>query len=480
MPFLDRQKELAALERAWASGRAEMVILYGRRRVGKSELLSKFLLDKPHIYYVGTRKVERDLLAEFTEQVHRLTREEFLLYQPFQSWDAALSYLAGQASNQRLVLALDEFSYLCDVNPALPSIVQRWWDQTARHLPVVLVLCGSYVSFMEHLALESGELYGRRTRQLLLQPFDYYDASRFFASYLPEDRLRAYAVLGGMPAYLAAFSEAMSLSDNISQHMLYAETFLGQEARWILLEELRAERVYHSILRAIAHGKTRPSEIASAVGLESANRVSPYLERLRDLRLVERRVPVTDDPERPGRRGLYALADHYLRFWYRFIEDNQSYLELGMQDLVLREKILPHLDHYVSKPGFELACAQFLWRHLALGRLPVRFDRLGAWWNDREEIDLVALDGKRVVLVGECKWTDAWVKLGDLAELQRKASLFGATPDITYALFSRSGFDPNLIASADAEHLLLYTVSDLFQLPEGLQKSDSQPVPLLY
>ncbi|MDP2663359.1 MAG: DUF234 domain-containing protein [Dehalococcoidia bacterium] len=137
-----------------------------------------------------------------------------------------------------------------------------------------------------------------------------------------------------------------------------------------------------------------------------------------------------------------------------------------MQDLVLREKILPHLDHYVSKPGFELACAQYLWRRLALGRLPVRFDSLGAWWNDREEIDLVALDGKRVVLIGECKWTDAWVKLGNLAELKRKASLLGAHPEVTSVLFSRSGFDPNLVACADTEHLLLYTVSDLFLLTE--------------
>ncbi|MCL5961158.1 MAG: ATP-binding protein, partial [Chloroflexi bacterium] len=359
-----------------------------------------------------------------------------------------------------MVLALDEFPYLCDDNAALPSIIQLWWDQTGRHLPIVLVLCGSFVSFMESLALESGELYGRRTRQLILQPFDHYDASLFFPSYSPEDRLRAYAVLGGMPAYLAVFSEEATLSENIYRHILYPETFLGQEARWILLEELRAERVYHSILRAIARGKTRPSEIASAVGMKSANRVSPYLERLRDLRLIERRIPVADDPERPSRRSLYVLADHYLRFWYRFVEDNLSYIELGMQDLVLREKVLPHLDHYVSKPGFESACAQFLWRQLALGRLPMQFNRLGAWWNDREEIDLVALDGTRIVLVGECKWTETWVKLGDLGDLKRKASVLGVGPDVGYVLFSRSGFDPNLVATARAERVLLYSVSD--------------------
>lgn len=267
-----------------------------------------------------------------------------------------------------------------------------------------------------------------------------------------------------MPAYLAVFSNEASLSDNIDRHVLYPGTFLGQEARWILLEELRAERVYHSILRAIARGKTRPSEIASAVGMDSANRVSPYLERLRDLRLMERRVPVTDDPERPGRRGLYVLAGHYLRFWYRFVEDNLSHLELGMQELVLREKILPYLDHFVSKPGFESAAAQFLWRQMALGRLPVSFNRLGSWWNDREEIDLVALDGTRVVLVGECKWTETWVKLGDLDELKRKASVLKVGPDVQYVLFSRSGFDPNLVAAAeaDAEHVLLYSVADMY------------------
>lgn len=462
MAFFDRESDLAALDRAWSSGRAEMVILYGRRRVGKSELLTHFLGDKSHVYYVGTRKVERDLLAELTEQIYRLTGEEFLLRQPFLSWDAALAYLTDQAGRRRVVVALDEFSYLCDATPALPSIIQRWWDQRARHLPIMLILCGSYVGFMERLALESGELYGRRTRQLLLQPFDYRDAGLFFPGYSPEDRLRAYAILGGMPAYLAVFSEAVGLIENVREHILYAETFLGQEARWILLEELRSEQVYASILRAIARGRTSPSDIASAIGLEGANRVSPYLERLRSLRLIERRVPVTDDSVRPSRRGLYVLADHYLDFWYRFIEGNLSYLELGLQDLVLRDKILPHLDHYVSKPGFESACAQFLRRELAGQRLPVHFDRLGAWWRDRNEIDLVALDGPSIVLVGECKWTQSWVKLGDLYELKRKAQILGASPDVRFALFSRSGFDPHLVALAAEEGVLLYTVADLY------------------
>lgn len=365
------------------------------------------------------------------------------------------------------MLAIDELPYLCETTPSLASVIQRWWDAVGQHLPIVVILAGSHVSFMERLAAQAGELYGRRTRLISLQPFDYLDAGRFLPGYTPTDRLRAYAVVGGMPAYLARFSDGVSLARNILEQILEPGAFLRDEARWILIEELRSEATYHSVMAAIARGKTRPSEIAADIGATGATAIGPYLNRLADMRLIERRLPVTDDPAAAVRRGLHAVADQYLTFWFRFVAPSHTYLEGGMAEHVLGTRILPDLDHHVSRPAFEDAARQYLLRRQAGRALPVAFSRIGGWWRGRgaadpEEIDVVAADDRRVVLVGECKWSDEWVKLGDLNELRRKAAAAGFPADVRYALFAKSGFDPNLAAVARAEGVLLATVDDMY------------------
>ncbi len=468
-PFLDREGPLRTIASAWGSGRAEMVLVHGRRQVGKSTLLRHALAGIPHVFYVGARKAEADILAEFTEQVHRLTGQDFLQRQPFASWDAALSYLGDWAAReQRIVVALDELPYMAEATRALPSIIQRWWDARGRHLPIVLILAGSYVSFMEDLVRESGELFGRRTRQISLEPFDYYDAARFFPTYAPEDRMRAYAILGGMPAYLGAFDGARSLAENIARSILDDGCVLRQEARMVLMEELRSEATYHSIVGAIARGKTRRAEIAHHIAAEP-HAIGPYLERLAGMRLIRRALPITDDPDAQVRRGLHVLADHYLRFWFHYVAPNVSYLDAGQAQFVLDAKILPTLDHFVSTPAFEDAARQYLVRRRAAGSLPVTFDRIGAWWHSVRgstggEIDVVAIEGGRVRLAGECKWTNEWMKIGDLNALRQRCALARFPADITYALFSRSGFDPDLVALARIEGVLLVSLADMYAM----------------
>lgn len=466
MPFLDRERELTMLERLWNSDRAEFLVLYGRRRVGKTQLLEHLFSDRPRVHYVATEKVAAEQLAEFTERVREFSQDPLLAQQSFASWDAAFTYLGQLAVRVgRLAIVLDEYQYLVGSSPDLPSTLQRWWDQSGRTLPVLLVLCGSYVHFMERVVLGSGApTYGRRTAQHLVEPFDYWQAGLFFPAYEPADRLRTYAVLGGMPAYLSVFSDAHPLAQNIRRHLLPREQFLAQEANYLLAaQDVREQRVYASIFRALATGHHRPSEIAQELGMGGrADNIYPYLDRLLELRLVERRVPVTEQGAARSQRGQFHLADLYLAFWHRYISPNTSLLELGREDYVLQQRILPTLDEYVSRP-FEDMCAQFLRRMVARDAAPTVFDRIGRWWHDSEEIDLLALNGGEVVLAGECKWRNEWTKLGDLFTLKRRAGLVGAGPRTRYALFSRSGFDPNLVAAAASEQADLYTPADLFR-----------------
>jgi len=458
--FLNRQRELSELESRWRSGKSEFIVLYGRRRVGKTELLRQFVTGKPHIYLLGDLRSERDQLVEVTQRLFDYGRDPLLAAQPVASWAVALDYIVRLAQEKRLVIVLDEFQYFCESTPALPSILQRVWDEQAASSQIVLVLCGSYVSFMERetLAYES-PLYGRRTAQLHLQPMDYLDAESFFPDYSAEDRTLAYAVVGGMPGYLSRLDPQRSLLDNVLREVLNPAAVLFSEARFLLMEELREPRNYFSILRAIAFGKTRLNEIAQEAGLPPRT-VSKYLDVLQGLRLVERRVPVTERRPERSRQGLYRIADNYLAFWFRFVLPHQSYLEEGRGDWVLQERVLPTLSEYAG-PRFEEICRQFLQRHRGSALVPVNFDSVGAWWSGGEEIDVIAVRGQDIVLVGECKWTNEWMKIGDLNELKRRAAAAGAGDEVRYALFSRSGFDPNLVEVAKAEEVLLYGLEDL-------------------
>ena len=462
--FRNRAKELQALEDRWRTGQPELVVLYGRRRVGKTELLLQFLGDKPHLYLLGDLRSERDQLVEVTQRLYDYSRDPLLAAQALPSWATALEYIVRLALQERLVVVIDEFQYFCESTPSLPSVLQKVWDEQARFSRVMLILCGSYVSFMERetLAYES-PLYGRRTAQMQLQPLDYLDASAFFPKYSAQDRILAYSVLGGMPGYLSRFDPGRSLAENIRQEILDPVAMLSSEARFLLMEEMREPRNYFSLLRAIAFGKTRLNEISQEAGLPSRG-ASKYLDVLQDLGLIERKTPITERRPERSRQGLYDIIDNYVAFWFRFVLPNQPYLEEGRREYVLNERILPNLPDYASR-RFEDVCRRFLQRRQGQGTLSsIEFDRIGAWWSSSEEVDVVAMHGDEVLLIGECKWTNEWVKIGDLNDLRRKAAVMNAATSVRYALFSRSGFDPNLIKLAKAEGILLFEPEDLFTL----------------
>jgi AAA+ ATPase superfamily predicted ATPase len=350
----------------------------------------------------------------------------------------------GQAAKaERLVIVLDEFPYMVSAHPPLASILQRVWDQVLKNSQVMLILCGSYIGMMEETVLGyQAPLYGRRTGQYLLEPFQFQDARLFFREYIPEDQVRAYAVYGGTPAYLNSLQAGVSLAQNIQEGILRRGSFLYDEVRFILQQELREPRNYFAILEAIAAGKTRLNEIKHATGIDGA---TSYLDTLQQLHLIERRVPVTESQPHKSRRGIYRLRDQYLRFWFRAVHPNRSQLERGGAEVILNDQVMPQLDLF-SGLAFEEICQQFLWSAGSSGKLPFMPQRVGSWWSANEEIDLVGLGEAEAILV-ECKWANKPVGSDILANLERKASLI--QPElgerrVRYGLCSRSGFTKQL------------------------------------
>ncbi len=452
--FVNRQAELQLLEQRYTSDRAELFVLYGRRRAGKTELLARFCRDKRHVFFVADLDVEPVLRAGLSAAVNSAILGPETAGAVYASWEDLFLLLARQAQSERLVVVLDEFTYLVAAHPPLASILQRLWDSHLRHSKLMLILCGSYIGMMEQAVLGyKAPLYGRRTGQYLLEPLTFHDARPFFSDYDLADQVRAYAVFGGTPAYLRLLPSARPLLSVIGEQVLTRGTFFHDEVRLLLQQELREPRNYFAILEAIAAGRTRLNEIKQVTGLEGA---TAYLKTLQDLQLVERVVPATERQPHKSRRGLYRLRDHFFRFWFRFVHPHRTLLERGGVQAALDTLVAPQIEAFTG-PVFEEVCRQFLWRIGLAGELPFLPLRIGSWWRANEEVDIVAV-GQGAALLAECKWTRRPVGTNILQNLERKAGLVSRELGgrrLYYGLCARSGFTPRLEQEAARRRDLL-------------------------
>jgi len=461
MRFIDRHLERAALTEAWASGRPELLVVHGRRRVGKSELLARWAAAKPVAYFVAAQQLERDQLADLGRVLGPMATG-FRRGRPprldLGDWDEALDAVAGAAARGRVGLVLDEFPYLVDANPALPSLVQRWWDRTGSRSNVVLVLAGSHQSMMRRLVSSGGALYGRPTRRIHLRPFDYFHAARFAPGWPAEDRVRLYAVGGGIPDYLEEFDPELGFRDELLRLVFMPDGRLFREAPDLLRSEFTEPRTYETILRAMASGATTPSEIASRAGLAGANRVNPYIERLIDLELAERRVPPTEASEVRPRTSQYVVSDPYLRFYFGLVDPWRSAIQAGQGARVLDHLWGEPFDAYVSRV-FEDVARQHLRRLAGTGAIgPLA--QVGFWWFPGGDIDAAGTRGRHLLAAGSAKWTREMMKPGDLADLRRDASLVAPGDRPELLMYSRSGFDRHLRAEPGVR---LIGLRDLFR-----------------
>jgi hypothetical protein len=412
-------------------------------------LLVHFCEGKRHVFFVADQVPEQTLRANLSKVINDAVFGPGQVSAVYNTWDDLFETLARQAQDERLVVVLDEFPYLVAAYPPLASILQRIWDQSLKDSQIMLILNGSYIGMMEETVLGyKAPLYGRRTAQYLLEPLEFFDAKYFFSTYSPEDRLRAYAVYGGTPAYLQTIQPELPLETNILEGILERGSVLYDEVRFVLQQELREPRNYFAVLQAIASGNTRQNEIKQATGLEN---ITPYLDTLQQLHLVERIVPVTETQPHKSRRGLYHLKDNFLRFWFRFVLPNRSQLERGAKKIVFETAIRPEMDHFAAGI-FEQVCQQYFWRAGLKGELPFIPKQIGGWWQANQEVDLVLLGDKQIMLV-ECKWSNRPVGTDILEILETRSSSVLAEAgekNVRYAICSRSGFTESLAKNAQS------------------------------
>jgi len=460
--FIDREWELAQLEEIWREPNARLVTVWGQRRVGKSTLLGRFASDKRAIYLYGTRVTEQDILNDLAAQLRASLIDPDLLPGEFPDWGSALSFLAANARDERLLLVFDEFQFLCEVTPGLDTLVQRWWDRIRSRANIMIIISGSAFSFMLGLTGTTGPLHGRRTDQFELKPFDYYDAGSFFGHLPAIDRIRAYACLGGLPAYLQYGTNWGSVRDLVIGTLLNPRHVLFREGEELLRTEFHQETLYASILRAVAAGEHRPSDIARAVGRDRAAEIFDHLRRLQEIQFLRREVSITEVEKTRTQRSVYRLADPYLRFWFRYVAPNQASIQLRCASQIWSDEIAPDFDEFVAGTTWEEVCEQYLWRLVGADRLPASIQRLGRWWDGQDEIDLVGTRRGKVTLVGECKWTASPVGMRVLDNLRRKALKLDTIAQPLWVLASRSGFEPEVRQRAEQGDLLLIGPDDLF------------------
>lgn len=388
--FLGRDRELAFLDELHASTRPELFVLYGRRRVGKTELLQQFCAKRRAVYFLAAQVREKDNLRAFRDALAAALDEPLAAQVEFADWTAALNFCAElskpgatppaseKTGRGRLVVVLDEFPYLCESTRGLTSQLQRFWDTKGKLSNLVLVLCGSQVSFMENEVLaERSPLFGRRTAQRKLAPLEPEATLPFFPKWSVRDRVLAYAILGGMPAYLRRFDDARSLEENVLRECLRPEGYLFDEVQFLLRSELSQPATYNSLLSAIARGNDKVGDIALAVGVDTPH-ANKYLSTLRELSLVEREVPLTDPDPLRSRRGTYRVADRFLAFHFRHLQPHVSLIQAGRGARVLEEFVQPDFERL-----FDEARVDFVLAHLrskageALGEELVEVGRHG-------------------------------------------------------------------------------------------------------
>ena len=458
--FVNREEELSFLDGLYAQTekQAQFVVLYGKRRVGKTELVKQFFKDKPHVYYLASKGSASDQLRTATGVISKHFGEEFLKEDAFADWRHLFEYLGKKLkdSNERLILVFDEFPYLVESDKAISSYFQYGWDEHLKDTKIMLILMGSSIAMMyKHALSHSAPLYARRTAQWLLEPFTFAQSKNFFDSKDWERIFSLYALTGGIPAYLKEFDTQKSILENIEEKVITKGAFLHLEPELLLADEFKEPRKYLTILKAIGLGKTKYSELLNSTGFLT-NVLSSYLRTLIDLRLVRREVPITEKSPEKSKKGSYSLADSFLRFYFSFVFPDISLVESGATK-ALFEKNKEVLVQLIAK-AYEDTTAEFIQMAAKEGALP-HFEQMGRWWSKDTEIDLVGLNKEEgSILFVETKWNKKPLGLSVLQDLKKKALgvLWGDAKRKEYfAIVAKGGFTERLVEQARKEKVVL-------------------------
>lgn len=459
--FVNRESEREVLTREYEQNAASLVILYGRRRVGKTALISEFIKDKPALYFLATEESETVNRANFQGLCADFLNDGLLKSADMARWEDIFAWLLRQKRSEgRMVLVIDEFQYLGKANAAFPSVFQKIWDTMLQYENIMVILCGSLISMMVSQTLSyDSPLYGRRTAQMKLSPIGFGCYGKFFPrEKTARELVEFYSVTGGVPRYIREFQKDEDLHTLIRERILTPNSFLFDEPRFLLHREVEDIGSYFSLLRAIAAGNHRLSSIATVLQQKQTN-LPRYLNVLVELDLLEREVPITETNPEKSKRGLYFIKDNFISFWFKFVYPNISYIESGHPEVAARKIRDNLIDNHVGSV-YEKCCRGKMWQLSAEKKLPFQVTRVGRWWDNKgTEIDVAALSPEENgLVVGECKFRNGPVGLNILNDLQEKAAAIDWNRDsrkMCYVLFSIGGFTPELKEAAKKRHDVL-------------------------
>lgn len=454
--FVGRSRELEVLDNLWQSARATLLILYGRRRVGKTRLLTHWLQthDGEGLYWVAEPASTLTQLRSFSQALMHFMDPEADVPSDFtfSSWDLALRQVALYAQNKRLALFIDEVTYLIDVNPDFVGTLQKAWDSWLSDSNLMLALSGSQMGLMQkHLLDYDAPLYGRATAQTKLLPLPFGATKQYFPDYDIQSRATIYAMWGGVPAYWERLDMDKSVQENLRQNILPAHAWMVDESRILLQDFITDMHNYVGILQAIADGQPALSDISKRTGLNSS-KASFYLSVLRDTGFVARRVPITQRGSN-SRRGRYFVTDPYLRFFYRFMSTYQAKLALGQMQEML-DLIQDALPEFIEANTWQELCRDWLLMASANGELPLHIDHVGSEWARKQTIDVVGIseNGNNLVL-GDCYWREGPVGRAEVEALIDKSTIIIDKEDdwsVYYTVFSAVGWSKEAQVYAEA------------------------------
>ncbi len=454
--FIGRERELADLNELYEQDKFQLFVLYGRRRVGKTTLLNEFCKGKDAIFYSAEQSNNKLNLEKFSAQIFQFYGETTL--EPFTKWENALTYIDDRQKEKQLVIVFDEFPYLVKKNRALLSEFQHLIDHRLQYGKLFIILCGSYMGFMEKEILGSkSPLFGRRTAQLHMKSFDYKTSLQFVPGFSNEDKLRLYGAFGGTALYLQQIQPEKSFEENIKNAFLRVTAYLYEEPLLLLRQEVQEPGVYSAIIEAIAGGYTKANEIASKIGEETAKCLK-YINTLCELGILYKETPFGE--KESSRKTIYGISDFMFRFWYRYVFSNRTLIETGAKEAVWKRRIEPTNSDYMGLV-FETICRDYLLSKNMSGDLPILFTEIGRWWgtdpstHSQVEIDLIANEGNDYLFC-ECKWRNEKLDYAVLKRLKEKADAFNRRRDRTwFVLFSKSGFTDAVLAEAKKDNALL-------------------------
>lgn len=460
--MIGRKDELNHLYNLYNKNSFEFLVMYGRRRVGKTTILQEFSENTNSIFFPAREKNDALNLEDFSKVIQFHFDKTYIA--SFRSWEDAFDYI-GSKANERTAVIIDEFPYIIDENPSVKSILQHVIDHNWKRKNIFLILCGSSVSIMENDIMgRKSPLHDRQTSSLEIKPFDYLESSAFFPNYSNEEKLLAYGILGGIPRYLEAFDTNLSIKQNIATKIIGNGAYLHEEPDNLLKAELRETNIYSSILSAIANGRNKITTIADYIH-EERSKVAKYLITLQTLRLVEKRIPC-GEPE-TSKRSIYVIKDNFFKFWFRYEFTNNSYYAmLGEQNAA--DEIMNDISNLMGE-AFEEICKEYIIRLAKQGKLPFIPYHLGKWWGanpaikEQDDVDLLAIDrsGKKAIFI-ECKFTSQPMPYDEYEDLITATKAFPEITEKQLWFISKFGYTDAVIKEAKKNNTVLLTMDDLF------------------